>query len=107
MGFSAGLGSAMNAFAFASRDELWLRGALTESRLLHGVAVQRGDSIEASDARDERLVRACEAAAEEARASLASLRDARVRIVVRATREDDLECVETTISIAIDGVSVV
>jgi hypothetical protein len=97
----------MSTFAIASRDELWLRGALTESRLMHGVATQTGDSIEASDARDERLVRACESALDEARATVATLRDARVRVVVRATRENDVESVETTMTIAIDRVSVV
>jgi hypothetical protein len=94
-------------FAIASRDELWLRGALTESRLMHGIAAQRGDSIEASDARDERLVRACDSAIDEARATVAALRDARVRVVVRATRENGVEAVETTMTVAIDGVSVV
>jgi hypothetical protein len=91
-------------FAIASRDELWLRGKLIESRLLHGVAMQRGDSIEASDVRDEQLVRACDSALDEARSVLAGLRDARVRIVVRAMGGND---VETTMTIAIDGVSVV
>jgi hypothetical protein len=91
-------------FAIASRDELWLRGALVESRLMHGVAMQRGDSIEASDARDDALVRACDVGIEEARATLAALDDARVRIVVRATNDDD---VETTMTIGVGGVSVV
>src|SRR5947208_7534607 len=94
----------MSTFAIASRDELWLRGALTESRLMHGVATQRGDAIEASDARDEQLVRACESAMDEARGTIASFSDARVRVVVRATSDGD---VETTMTIAIDGVSVV
>jgi hypothetical protein len=97
----------MSTFAIASRDELWLRGALTESRLMHGLATHRGDSIEASDARNERLVRACDVAIDEARATVAAVRDARVRVVVRATRENDAESVETTMTIAIDGVSVV
>jgi hypothetical protein len=94
-------------FAIASRDELWLRGALMESRLMHGVATQHRDSIDASDARDERLVRACDAAIDEARATVAALRDARLRVVVRATRENDIESVATTMTVAIDGVSVV
>jgi hypothetical protein len=97
----------MTTFSIASRDELWLRGSLTESRLMHGVATQHGDSIDASDARDEQLVRACDAALEEARATVAALRDARVRVVVRATREDDVESVETTMTVAMNGVSVV
>jgi hypothetical protein len=93
-----------DTFAIASRDELWLRGALIESRLMHGVATQRGDAIEASDAREDELVRACEVAIDEARAVLAALRDARVRIVVRATNDDDLA---TTMTIGVGGVSVV
>ena len=96
-----------STFAIASRDQLWLRGALTESRLMHGVATQHGHSIEASDARDERLVRACDSAMDAARATVAALRDARMRVVVRAVREDDIESVETTMTIAIEGVSVV
>ena len=92
--------SAAQDDSIASRDELWLRGALIESRLMHGVATQRGDAIEASDARDERLVRACDSAIDEARATVAALRDARVRVVVRATRENDVESVETTMTIA-------
>ena len=97
----------MSTFVIASRDELWLRGALTESRLMHGAATRTGEAIEASDARDERLVRVCESALEEAQATVAKLRDARVRVVVRATRENDVESVETTMTIAIDGVSAV
>jgi len=94
----------MTTFAIASRDELWLGGALVESRLMHGVATQRGDSIDASDARDDELVRACDLAIDAARAAVASFRDARVRIVVRATQNGE---VETTMTIAVDGVSVV
>jgi len=103
------LGAAVppTTFSIASRDEIWLRGALTESRLMHGVATQRGDSIEASDARDERLVYACDTAIDEARATVAALRDARVRVVVRATREHGVEAVETTMTVAIDGLSLV
>src|SRR3954454_8622222 len=93
-----------NTFSIASRYELWLRGALIESRLMHGVAMQRGDSIEASDARDERLLRAGGSAIDDARSPVAALRDARVRIVVRATQDDQ---VETTMTIGIGGVSVV
>jgi len=92
-------------FAIASRDELWLRGALAESRLMHGQALQRGDRIEASDARDDRLLQLCDDAMAAARDAV--LRDARVRVVVRATRENDVEAVETTMTISIDGVSVV
>jgi len=94
----------MTVFAIASRDELWLSETLVESRLMHGVSTQRGNAIEASDARNEELVRACEFAMDKARATLLSLRDARVRIVVRATSET---AVETTMTIGAGGVSVV
>jgi hypothetical protein len=96
-----------STFAIASRDEVWLRGALTESRLMYGVATQRGDAIEASDARDEKLMRSSESALAEAQATVAMLRDARVRVVVRATRENDVDSVATTMTIAIDRISVV
>jgi hypothetical protein len=94
-------------FAIASRDELWMRGAVVESRLSHGEARQLAASIEASDARDERLVRACDRAIANTRDTVIALRDARVRVVVRATRENDTESVQTTITVAIGGVSVV
>jgi len=99
------LGAVMppTTFSIASRDELWLRGALIESRLMHGVATQHGDAIEASDARDDELVHACDRAIDAARAAVASFRDARLRIVVRATHDG----IETTMTIAVDGVSVV
>jgi hypothetical protein len=99
--------TAASTFAIASRDELYLRGALVASRLMHGQATQLAGVIEASDARDDRLVRACDDAVELARASVVALHDARVRVVVRATRESDIETVETTITVAMGGVSVV
>jgi hypothetical protein len=98
---------ATSTFAIASRDELWLRGALIESRLMHGQARQHGQTIDATDARDERLVRACDDAIDSARATIAALGDARVRVVARATREGDVESNETTMTVSIDGVSVV
>jgi hypothetical protein len=94
-------------FTIASRDELWLRGALLESRLMHGEARQDGQVIDATDGRDERLVHACGDAIDSARPVIALLRDARVRVVVRATRENDVETVETTITFSIGGTSVV
>ncbi|HXH37305.1 MAG TPA: hypothetical protein VNN08_01620, partial [Thermoanaerobaculia bacterium] len=94
-------------FSIASRDELWQQGTLVESRLTHGQARQNGPTIEATDARDEDLVRACNERIDAARPAVAALRGARVRVVVRATRENDVEAVETTITVAIGGVSVV
>jgi hypothetical protein len=94
-------------FAIASGDELWIRGRLVESRLLHGQARQSGDAIDASDARDEKLVRDCMLALDAARTAVASFRDARVRLVARATREHGIEAIETTITISINGIAVV
>ncbi len=94
-------------FAIVSRDELWVRGALLESRLLHGQARFRGDVIEARDTRDEALLRTCDESLDAARTIVAGLRDARIRIVARAVREDDRPAMETTMSITIDGRSVV
>jgi hypothetical protein len=94
-------------FAIASRDELWLRGTLAESHLMHGQARQRGDGIDATDTRDESLVSACDDALDAARTVVDALREAQVRTRVRATREDGAEAVETTMTIAIGSVSVV
>jgi hypothetical protein len=94
-------------FAIASREELWLRGSKTESRISHGVARQSGNRIDASDARDESLVKRCDAELDTASAIARALGDARVRVVVRATREESIETVETTITVRIDGVAIV
>lgn len=99
--------TAASTFEIASRDELWLRGALVESRLVHGEARQRGNIIDAGDARDPYLVDLCEQAMDAARSIPAGFRDARVRLVARATREDGVEVVETTITVGIEGISVV
>jgi hypothetical protein len=63
--------------------------------------------IEATDACDEGLIRLCDEAIDDVRSTIAALRDARVRVVVRATRENDAESVETTITVSIGGVSLV
>lgn len=99
--------TASSTFAIASRDELWLRGTLMESRLMHGEARQHGQVIDATDVSDPRLARACDDAIDAVSSAIAALHDARVRTVVRATREDGLESVETTMTIAIGGLSVV
>jgi hypothetical protein len=95
------------SFAIVSCDETWLRGAMVESRLMHGQARQQANSIEAVDTRDDRLARACDAAAETARALVSTLPQAQARMRVRATREDDAESVETTITLRMNGVSIV
>lgn len=74
---------------------------------MHGEARQDAQTIEATDARDEHLVRVCDDAIDAARASVVALPEARVRVVVRATRENGDETLETTITIAIAGMSVV
>jgi hypothetical protein len=74
---------------------------------MHGEARQNAQTIEATDARDEHLVRACDDAIDAARATIFALREARVRMVVRATREDGVESLETTITVAMGGMSVV
>jgi len=74
---------------------------------MHGEARQHGHLIDATDVRDPRLVRACDDAIEAVAPAIAALHDARVRTVVRATREDGVESVETTMTIAIGGLSVV
>jgi len=95
------------SFAIVSRDESWQRGTTVESRLMHGEARQDGNSIDAVDTCDDRLARACEAATDAARALVSTLPDAQVRMRVRATREDDAESVETTITLRMNGVSIV
>ena len=89
-------------FAIAARDELWSGGRRRESRLMHGIARQDGDAILAVDDADEALLAACEEAMAPSRAVAQSI-GARVRVVVRATRES----VETTFTVRIGGVSIV
>jgi hypothetical protein len=98
---------ALNTFAIVSRDESWTRGTMTESRLMHGTARQSGNSIEAVDTCDERLLQMCDDTLDVARAVVSAIRDARIRMRVRATQEDGVENVETTITIGIGGLSIV
>jgi hypothetical protein len=97
-------------FAMASRDELWSRGALVETRLTHGQAHQSGTEIVASDAFDDRrlrdeLRRACDAGGT-IRGDIARLTDARIRMVTTATYGGSVS-VQTTIVVTIADVSVV
>ena len=94
-------------FAIASRDETWTRGRIVESRLMHGTARQSGNTIDAVDEGDEDLVRQCDRALEEARAAVSALGAAQVRVHIRATRENEEEAVETTITVAVGGLSIV
>jgi hypothetical protein len=94
-------------FAMASRDELWIHGTLAESRLMYGEAHGGGDVIESRDSCDQELVRACEDDLDAARTISSGLRDVRIRIVVRAAREDGHSVVETTMTIRSGDLSIV
>jgi hypothetical protein len=84
--------------SLAAIDELWLHGALSERRLMHGAAEQRGNEIFAIDSRDDALVEACQRAIGELRAAMP--RDAeRVRLVARNG--------EATMTIEMNGLSIV
>jgi hypothetical protein len=98
---------AVALFAIVSRDELRIAGKLVESRLMHGVARQSGNAIDAADRCDKILMRDCDAALASARAAVDMFREARVRTRVRATREDGGQSVGTTITIGLSGLSVV
>ena len=90
------------------RDELWVRGTLDESRVSQGQAIARGREMIARDRIDDRdladrLRSDCAAGMERLRRATASLRDARVRGIVTATSSE----LESTITITLDGISVV
>jgi hypothetical protein len=92
-------------FAIATRDELWSHGALIESRLSHGTAIDDGTAITAIDTYDEELVRACEEAIRPLREDVPA--DAHARLVASARREHgDVVC-EAAMTITIGGVSAV
>src|SRR4029077_1561245 len=91
-------------FAMASRDEWWSRGALIETRVSHGQAVQSEKEIVATDRLDDRSLRAaCDQAGARVANDVAGLKDARVRVVTTATKSG----VQTTITITIADVSIV
>ena len=85
-------------FAVVTREELWSlaeRPTLLERRLIHGVAVQRGSEIVASDQLDGECERACSAAMESARSRVFEAaapwqRDRKVRITASSRREGGL-----------------
>ena len=95
-------------FTIVRLDELWVGGALAESRLNFGEAAEDGDGISARNrigdrALHARLQRQCEEALRRVRHTIAAMTDARVRCVVTATHED----FEVTIAVTMSGVSVV
>jgi len=95
-------------FAMVRRDELWVRGVLDESRFTQGQALTRGREIFARDSIDDRTLRgelraACDAEMDRFYRSIESLKNARVRGIVTATTGG----LESTITITVDGISVV
>lgn len=90
------------------RDELWIRGALNEIRSGQGQASRSGNDIDARDVIEDRalqatLTEACDAEMKRVHQAIAAMRDARVRGVVTAL----IDGVESTVTITIDGISVV
>jgi hypothetical protein len=97
----------LSEYAVAVRDEVWSHGVRIESRLAHGVAVSRGATITARDTPDAPLVARVTERMPDLRARIRELGDARVRLVAEAVREDGEESDVATMTIAIDGVSIV
>ena len=97
----------MSEYAIAARDEVWSHGVRIESRLAHGLAVSRGATIAARDTPDAPLVARVTERMPELRARIRELGDARVRLVAEALREDGVESDAATMTIAIDGISIV
>jgi len=91
----------LTTFALAAIDEIRIRGKLVERRLTHGRAEQRGNEIIADDARDETLLRRCNAAMERLRESAPDAD--RVHLVSRASTEGD----EASMTVTISGVTIV
>ena len=91
----------MTHFAHAVREELWSRGRRLESRLSHGEAFEQAGGIVATDKRDDALV----ALAEQHLLRLRELmpHDALVRLVAEAGTEG----VSSTMTVRVDGHSVV
>src|SRR5439155_3825592 len=91
-------------YAAAVRDEIWIGGALIESRSSYGQAQQDGAEIIASDRLDDQSLRTrCDAETKRVRAVAAKISEARTRVMVRATTDG----LESTISISIGDVSIV
>ena len=95
-------------FAIVTRDDLWLleRHALSESRLVYGVAEETNGAIEARDDCDREILAMCDAERDRVRAALDPLRQGRARVVVSATRENGAVKLSSTISINVLDLSV-
>ena len=89
-----------------TRDESLSPGPrlVTESRLIHGSADQRGATIDARDDRDDKLLALCDRESDRVRAAIASLREGRARAVVSARSDNG---VSATISLSLRDLSVV
>ncbi len=73
-------------FRIATRDELWSRGRLLESRISHGEAIHDDHGIVAIDASDRALLEACGRELERLREAMPD--DGRVRLVATASSEE-------------------
>jgi len=93
-------------FAIVTRDESWSLGSrlVTESRLIHGSADQRGATIDARDDLDDELLALCDRETDRVRAAIAPLREGRARAVVSARRDGG---VSATISLSVRDLAVV
>jgi hypothetical protein len=93
-------------FAIVTRDESWLldRRMMVESRLIHGSADQRGNTIDARDDLDEKLLALCDRESERVHDALAELGEGRARAVVSARNDGE---VSSTISLSLRDLSVV
>lgn len=97
----------MSEYAVAVRDEVWSHGVRIERRLAYGMSVRDSDSITARDTADPALVAYVTNHMPALRACIRELGDARARLVLEAMREDGLQLESATITVAIDGVSIV
>ena len=95
----------MTRFAIATRDELWLRGRLSETRISHGEAIHDESGITATDAPADGLDDALAAASGRDLERMRELvpGDARVRLVAIASTEET----SATMTIGIAGLFVV
>lgn len=89
------------SFAHAVREEIWIRGSLSESRLSCGSATEQHGIVVAASSRDEALISACEEALTAMRALIPG--DATVRLVAEASGS----AVSSMIVIRIGGLAVV
>ena len=91
----------MTRFAHAVREELWSRGRRVESRLAQGQAVEDAHGITATDARDDELVMLARHELERLHAVMPQ--DALVRLVAEASTE----AITATMTVRLNGISIV